>query len=125
MCFVHEPVRMQYITTICISLSNDLQILAKKCSSEVTTRSKCNSYHEWSTSPGEGKTGSEEGILAQDAQLCASDAHYQLLEGMLPGIQLDHLHAIQDLVDQLDPRVLLLHLKNLRRDKSKRHMYDV
>ena len=46
---------------------------------------------EGGAGPGERGAGVEEGCGLQDLQLLVPDAHDLLLEGDLPGIQLDHL----------------------------------
>lgn len=70
-------------------------------------------YQEGCTCPGEGGGCVEVGRPLEDGQLCIPDSEDLLLEGGLPGVQLEDLHAVEDLVHQLDTRVLLHHALHL------------
>ena len=48
-------------------------------------------------------------VLAEDADLLAADAGDALEEGLLPGLQLDELHALERLGGGVDAAVLHLH----------------
>ena len=59
-------------------------------------------HQEGGADPDEGGYGVEAGNLAHQPELILPDALHLLQEAGLPGIQLQHLDAAQDLAHQLD-----------------------
>lgn len=67
-------------------------------------------HQEGGAHPDEGGHSMEVGALAQQPELTLPDAFHLLQEAGLPGVQLQHLDATEDLTHQLDARVFELHL---------------
>lgn len=85
----------------------------------VTEGSKVSAPHqEWSADPGEGGNSGQVSGLLQHAQLGLSDLGHFVSEGQLPGVQLQHLDAVQHLVHQLYPVIFALHLCDLQEEKE-------
>jgi hypothetical protein len=59
-------------------------------------------YQEGGADPDEGGYGLQVSTFAQELELTLPDALHLLQEAGLPGIQLQHLYATQDLTHQLD-----------------------
>ena len=77
-------------------------------------RGKCHECHEeGGACPEEGGKGVEVGRLLERRDLSSPDPQHLLLKGRLPGVQLEHLHAVEDLVHELGPLVLVSHLGQL------------
>lgn len=70
-------------------------------------------YQEGGAGPGHGRQGAEVGRLLQNHELLLADGQDLVHEGLLPGVQLQHLDPVQDLVHQLNTRVLVPHLLHL------------
>ena len=63
---------------------------------------------------GEVEEGPNIGRLAQGKNFAISDVLYALHEGVLPGVELQHFHPCEGLVDQLDSFVFGLELRLLK-----------
>lgn len=61
-------------------------------------------------------------VLAEDADLLAADAGDALEEGLLPGLQLDELHALECLGGGVDAAVLHLHELRLDGGEARGHV---
>ena len=61
-------------------------------------------------------------VLVEDANLLAADAGDALEEGLLPGLQLDELHALERLGGGVDAAVLHLHELRLDGGEARGHV---
>lgn len=77
------------------------------------TTQKAIRYHEGRAGPGHGGESAEIRRLTQHIQLLLPDLQDLLLEGHFPGVELQHLYTVENLVHQLDAVVLMLHLLHL------------
>lgn len=87
-----------------------------------TFRHRCNetAYQEGGAGPGHGGQGSQVSRLAQNIELFLPDGEDLVPEGRFPGVELQHLDPVQNLIHQLDAFVLVLHLLHLQNTESKR-----